>query len=281
MYHLDLGTKTHDLQKMFGDVRFVCMGGSNQRMKEFAYYLKDVLNYELPTGATLQDLTEKSKRFSMYKVGPVISVSHGMGESSIGILLNEIIKLMHYAKAKDPIFFRIGTCGGIGNGGGTVIVSNGAVDGLGNEFYAIPVLGKILKRPAIFDQDVVKEVMDSIDENDVKNFPVVTGRTMSCLDFYEGEARVDGAFCRFTEKEKLDYLKHLQAQGVANMEMEAIPFAALTHEAGIKAVDVCISYLDRLKGDQVNASKDLLVEWEKRPQKIVANFIKKKIQVAD
>ena len=39
---------------------------------------------------------------------------HGMGVPSVTILLHEILKLLHYAGAKDPLLFRIGTCGGLG-----------------------------------------------------------------------------------------------------------------------------------------------------------------------
>lgn len=52
-----------------------------------------------------------------------------MGMPSVGILLHEIIKLMFHAKVVDPVFFRIGTSGGIGMEGGTVIISDEAVDG--------------------------------------------------------------------------------------------------------------------------------------------------------
>lgn len=65
----------------------------------------------------------------MFKVGPVLSVSHGMGVPSLSILLHELIKLMWHAKVQDPIFFRIGTCGGIGLEPGTVVVTDKAVDG--------------------------------------------------------------------------------------------------------------------------------------------------------
>ena len=33
---------------------------------------------------------------------------------SVTILLHEILKLLYYAEAKDPIIFRLGTCGGLG-----------------------------------------------------------------------------------------------------------------------------------------------------------------------
>lgn len=62
---------------------------------------------------------------------------------------------------------------------------------------------------------------------------------------------MDGAFCDYTETDKIEYLNHLRSQGVKNIEMEVLPFAALTHHAGIKAAAVCCAFLDRLKGDQV------------------------------
>ena len=45
-------------------------------------------------------------RYAMYKVGPVLSISHGMGIPSASILLHEVIKLMYHAGVKNPIFFR-------------------------------------------------------------------------------------------------------------------------------------------------------------------------------
>lgn len=56
-------------------------------------------------------------------------LQHGMGIPSVGILLHEVIKLMYHAKVRDPVFFRIGTCGGIGYEGGSVVISEEAVDG--------------------------------------------------------------------------------------------------------------------------------------------------------
>ena len=47
-------------------------------------------------------------RYAMYKVGPVLSISHGMGIPSAGILLHEVIKLMYHAGVKDPVFIRLG-----------------------------------------------------------------------------------------------------------------------------------------------------------------------------
>lgn len=76
-----------------------------------------------------------------YQVGSVLSISHGMGVPSIGILLHEVIKLMYHAKCKDPVFIRLGTCGGVGIEGGTVVVSDDAVDGLLRNTYEMVRIG--------------------------------------------------------------------------------------------------------------------------------------------
>lgn len=276
LYHLALGSGSHDLIEMFGDIKFVCMGGTPKRMETFANYIMKEIGHKLPTGTTLMDISQYSYRYSMYKVGPVLSVSHGMGVPSIGILLHEIIKLMYHAKCNDPIFFRIGTSGGIGIEGGTVVISDDAVDGLGNHYYQVPMLGKIVQRPAILDKRLVRELKALAHPDDP--YETVTGTTMCADDFYEGQGRLDGAFCDYTENDKMEYLHRLQKAGVRNIEMEAIPFAALTHHAGIKAADVCVTFLDRLKGDQVESPKELLNEWQLRPQEIIARYIKKYLQ---
>ena len=100
------------------------------------------LGYVLPTGTCLIDISERSHRYkaltllltepgicsyAMYKVGPVLSISHGMGIPSAGILLHEVIKLMYHAGVTDPVFIRLGTCGGIGLPPGTVVVTKGDI----------------------------------------------------------------------------------------------------------------------------------------------------------
>ena len=59
---------------------------------------------------------------------------HGMGMPSVGILLHEMIKLMYHARVKNPTFFRLGTCGGIGIDGGNLVITERAVDGMMNPY---------------------------------------------------------------------------------------------------------------------------------------------------
>lgn len=58
-----------------------------------------------------------------------------MGVPSLQILLHEVIKLMYHAKCKNPIFFRIGTCGGIGIEPGSVVITEEAVDEMLNTHF--------------------------------------------------------------------------------------------------------------------------------------------------
>ncbi|CAB0036692.1 unnamed protein product [Trichogramma brassicae] len=194
LYHLGLGTNTHDLVKMFGDVK------------------------------------------------------HGIGVPSLQILLHEIIKLMYYAKVKNPVFFRIGTCGGIGIKAGSVVVSKGAVNEMIEPYYEQIVLGEKMQRPAKLDQDLAQELLSLSEPDD--GFDVISGQTMCSYDFYEGQGRCDGAFCYFSEVAKQDYLKKLHDAGVRNIEMEATCFSALTNLANIKAAIVCVAFLNRFEGDQ-------------------------------
>uniref|UniRef100_A0A2M4BPI6 Uridine phosphorylase n=1 Tax=Anopheles marajoara TaxID=58244 RepID=A0A2M4BPI6_9DIPT len=272
LYHLALGSGSHDLHKMFGDVKYVCMGGTPKRMEMFAHFIMDEIGYKLPAGTQLQDISAYSYRYSMYKVGPVLSVSHGMGVPSVGILLHELIKLMYHAKVKDPCFIRIGTCGGIGIDGGTVVVTESAYDGLLRNSYELAILGKIEHRPALLDRRLAHHLVGLKSPDDP--YEAITGKTMCTYDFYEGQGRLDGAFCNFTEADKMEYLQRLRDFGIVNIEMECTIFAALTHYAGIRAAIVCVTLLDRLKGDQVMAPKEVMMEWQKRPQTLVARFIK-------
>lgn len=66
-----------------------------------------------------------------------IIVQHGMGMPSIGILIHELIKLVNHAGVKDPIFVRIGTCGGFSKKAGTCVVSDKVVNDFLEPIYEL------------------------------------------------------------------------------------------------------------------------------------------------
>jgi hypothetical protein len=111
LYHIGLNPAEDDLKRFFHDVKFVCMGGSVGRMEEFAQSVADELgeheSVAIPFGMRPSAIG-KTDRYSMFKVGPVLISSHGMGQPSMSILLHEVAKLLDYAGADDPVFIRLG-----------------------------------------------------------------------------------------------------------------------------------------------------------------------------
>ncbi|XP_039948547.1 uridine phosphorylase 1-like [Bactrocera tryoni] len=277
LYHLGLGTKTHNLPEMFGDVKFVIVGGTPKRMENLAKYLLNEIKHKLPVGTQLSDLTGAADRYSMYKAGPIICVNHGMGNPSISILLHELIKLVHHAKCKNPVFIRLGTCGGLGVPGGTVVISDGVLNDKLNAEHEFKILGNVVPRPTKLDANLAQELKAVASPSD--GFQTVIGKTYCADDFYEGQGRLDGAFCDYQEADKMRWLNMLQQRGVVNIEMESSMFAALTHNAGLKAGIICAAIVNRLNGDQITETKETLGEWQERPAKLLARYIRRQLGV--
>lgn len=269
LYHLGLSTKD-DLEKLFSDVRFVCMGGTSQRMLRFAEHMKRLLN----VNHKVQDLTGHGSRFSIFKIGPVLSASHGMGCPSFSILLHELLKLLKYAKCRNITMIRLGTSGGVGVAGGTVVVSTGVVDDLLRENHHFHILGEVVARPCTLDE----KLAETITTHGLEMFPdipIINGKTMCATDFYESQGRLDGAFCHYDYSRKIQFLQKLQALGVRNIEMEASLFAAMCAHARVPAALVCVTMLNRLESDQMPGDEKLHLQWQDRPLKVVGGYISK------
>ncbi|XP_062821521.1 uridine phosphorylase 2 isoform X2 [Anolis carolinensis] len=219
LYHFNLGTKTHDLPAMFGDIK------------------------------------------------------HGMGVPSISIMLHELIKLLHHAKCCDVTIIRIGTSGGLGIEPGSVVITDIAVDSFFKPQFEQVILDNVVVRSTELDQDLANELLKC--SREIEDFPTLIGHTMCTDDFYEGQGRLDGALCSFSNEKKLEYLKRAYDAGVRNIEMESTVFAAMCRLCGLKAAVVCVTLLDRLEGDQITASHEVLVEYQRRPQQLISMFIKK------
>lgn len=131
LYHLGL-TKL-DATK-FKDIKYVCIGGTNDRMTNFAQTIGKKFGFAVKS-------IGMHKRYVLYHVGPCLVCSHGMGGPSISILLNEIAKLLKYAEA-DSLWIRMGTCGGVGVNPGTVCISQQALNGALEPYHETIVLGK-------------------------------------------------------------------------------------------------------------------------------------------
>lgn len=271
LFHLQLSTKKHDLKAMFHDVRFVCMGGTARRMRDFANFIMKELGYKLSSGSELEDLTARGHRYSMYKVGCVLCVSHGIGPSSINILLHELIKLMYYAEVSNPVFFRTGTSGGIDVPAGTVVIATEALNDYLEPIFEVTILGKRVRKPAVLDQNLVKELKKASEKLD---FPVLLGATVSNDHFYESTAMKVSAICEHTDKDRKEYYERLKFFNVLNMDMEAVALAAITRAVGIRAAVVNVVVNDAFLEEGEAPTEQMVQEWQKRPMKIIVQYIK-------
>uniref|UniRef100_A0A8C6A753 Uridine phosphorylase 2 n=1 Tax=Marmota marmota marmota TaxID=9994 RepID=A0A8C6A753_MARMA len=214
LYHLDLGTKTHNLPAMCGDVKFVCIGGSPNRMRAFAMFMHKELRLE-GDGEDIKDICARTDRYCMFKTGPVlfISLSYGIGIPSISIMLHEFIKLLHHARCCDVIIIRIGTSGGIGEDcTGSVVITDTAVDSFFYPRFEQVILDNVVTRSTELDKELAEELFNCSKE--IPNFPTLFGHTMC-------QGRLDGALCSFSKEKK-------------NIEMESTVFAAMCGLCALK-----------------------------------------------
>jgi uridine phosphorylase len=141
------------------------------------------------------------------------------------------------------------------------------------------VLGKEVVRPTQCDLNLVNELVKTGKEfKESDGIKITSGKTLCAHDFYEGQARLDGAFCEYTVEDKFNFLKDCFKHDVKNIEMESLCFLGLLNHAGIRAGVVCVTLVNRLNGDQVAISHDLNIEFQERPFKLVAMYIKKHLQ---
>lgn len=70
--------------------------------------------------------------------------------------------------------------------------------------------------------------------------------------FLPGSGRADGAVCEFSNDQGMEYYNKLKNNGIVNVEMESLAFAALTCRAGIKSAVMAVILSDRLETDQVH-----------------------------
>ena len=122
-YHFGVASSDPILADLRG-VRAVILAGSGGRIKEFAQRWSQL------NGGSEIVAFPKEDRFVTRYTGGVLFASHGMGMPSASIALQELMRLVFFLKsgdldAMDDVFWcRVGTSGGVGLPGGTVVVSS-------------------------------------------------------------------------------------------------------------------------------------------------------------
>lgn len=279
MYHLGLTydkAESHKIASIFGDVKFFITGGSNDRMTAFAKTTAQELGIETPYGYTISPIGSTA-RYMIYKVGPVLIASHGMGQPSVSILLHEVTKLLEYAGAQNAVYMRMGTSGGVGVEPGTVVITSEGVNNQMEAVHAVEVLDRTVLRASVCSPAVVEGLAKAAQQ---LAFDHAVGKTLTCDDFYEGQGRLDGAICEYSREDKMHFLQKASDAGVRNIEMEARGFAAFCHRLNIPVGVACVALLNRLNGDQVTSPHETLVRYEERPARIMLRFVKNQLGLA-
>ncbi|XP_055346789.1 uridine phosphorylase 1-like isoform X2 [Paramacrobiotus metropolitanus] len=277
LYHLDMLASVEQSPSLFHDVQFVCVGDTPARMYKFAGYCMELLKISAPVGLGVADLCGAHARFVLYKVGPVLIASHGVGNSNMSILLNELFKLLHYGKAKKAIrFLRIGISTGVGVRPGTTVITQHVYNASMQSFYEQHILGHAVFRPAVLDQNMVQDLLFHASSVNI-HFPVIVGNTLCTSGYFEEQARLDGAFCDYSHLEKVKHLQNCQqTHSIRNMDMESLSFAALTHFVNISAASISVviqnGMIDEPLFEAPNASD--VEEWESRPQRLAGEYIR-------
>ena len=125
-YHFGVASDDPVLEG-FRDVRAIILAGSGDRIDEFAQRWS-ALHGDAPVVAL-----PKEERFVTRYCAGVLFASHGMGMPSASIAVQELMRMVFFLKGGDleamsEVFWaRVGTSGGVGLPGGTVVVTTEGV----------------------------------------------------------------------------------------------------------------------------------------------------------
>lgn len=249
LFHLAVHDMSH-LQERFGGVKMVLTGGSTRRVTYLAHAYAQKLGLDTTTINPVGD----TDRFTMYCVGKTIMVSHGIGIPSIMIVLNEVTKLLYHARARGVTYIRFGTSGtAIEAKPGTIVVSRDAVAS------RTQALTTFFSKPVSFCGELVN-LMTSIPP--IQNQRMMLGTTLSAMDFYDGQFRLDGALGYFSSEDRIKFLASCRDNNIANIEMEGYALASFCRKAKICAGMVCIIVVNRWQGDQIITPESELKVFE-------------------
>lgn len=254
------------------DVKAVIMAGSGGRIKEFAERWSD-----LNDGADIVAFPKEDRFVTRYTAG-VLFASHGMGMPSASIALQELMRMIFFLKrgdldAMDEVFWcRVGTSGGVGLPGGTVVVSS---EGLMADLQPYRLLNGGTGYYWFDGHFPAATCTAIIEANAGADIPIVAGKTVAGNEFFLEQFRLDGAICLETPETKMGWLRWLHDNGVANIEMEGAMIAGyLNHWGFSKFAMICTTLLNRLAGDQVTATPAQLHKYSEDSGVALFNYLK-------
>ena len=269
-YHFGVAS-SDPLLTTLRDVRAVVMAGSGSRIKEFAERWS-----ELNGGTEIVAFPKEDRFVTRYTAG-VLFASHGMGMPSASIALQELMRMVFFLKAgdldaMDEVFWcRVGTSGGVGLPGGTVIVSS---EGLMADLKPYRLLNGGTGEYWFDGRFPTATSQAIIAANEHTDFEIVAAKTVAGNEFFLEQFRLDGAICLETPETKMGWLRWLHDNGVANIEMEGAMLAGYLNWWGFSQFAmICCTLLNRLEGDQVTATAAQLHKYSEDSGVALFNYL--------
>lgn len=253
-------------------VRAVITAGSGGRIQDFAE------RWSALNGGTDIIAFPKEDRFVTRYTAGVMFASHGMGMPSASIALQELMRMVFFLKdgdheAMDEVFWaRVGTSGGVGLPGGTVVVSSEGVMADLRPYRLLQGGRGEYWFDGRFPQDVYEAIVSA---NDGSGIPIEVGKTVAGNEFFLEQFRLDGAIRMETVDSKMEWLNWLNDNGVRNIEMEGAMLAGyLNHWGFSKFAMICTTLLNRLEGDQVTSTPEQLHKFSEDSGEVLFNYLR-------
>lgn len=270
LYHLGIDSSM-DIESLFADIKYVIISRRNEEISVIVHeFAKQWYNIH-------ENFFEfkplfKTERYHLYKIGPVLAISHGMGAQSMLISLNEIAKLLVHAKVYDTIFLKIGPAGSIGLSPGEIVVSDIVMNNQFEPVMETIACGKNYFYPTHVDLNLVHDIVQ-FGEN-FFNITLHTGGTMNGFDYYEGQARLNGFLTTpYSEKERDAYLQKAKTLNIKTLDMESLYFAGFCNQLDIQAAIISTVIVDRLKSDDVDMDTQAQLEKERYTAQFISSYI--------
>lgn len=269
-YHFGISSNEALLESLRG-VRAIVIAGSGERIRKLAGHWS-ALNH-------CADILEfpKEERFVTRYTAGILFASHGMGMPSASIAVQELMRMLYVLKRGDPeamdqvFWVRVGTSGGVGLPGGSVVVSTA---GLMSDLRPYRLLrggdGEYWF-DGTFPASTCREIIATGAENGLH---VIPGKTVAGNDFFLEQFRLDGAICFETPETRTAWLQRLYNNGVRNIEMEGAMLAGYLNHWGFSSFAmICTTLLDRLQGDQVKSTPEELQVFSEKAEAVLFNYL--------
>jgi len=267
LYHIGIDSSMN-LPQLFGDVKYIILTRSFTDADNIAQILfKIQKNIPADTNISITPIA-KDERYHLHKIGNTLVVSHGVGYPSILILLNELAKLIHHAKIS-PKIIRIGLSGGLGLKPNSRIIANEVVNyQLKAEFTNVEYGQKTTYTT------IIKNSFNDKFTGFVAQYDVTPVKLLSSRDFYDGQARINGALeLNYTREKQQAYLHAIEKAGVKAMDMDSGVIAGFCNYLDIPYSLISKTLINRFETSSPRTPSDVREDAFIQLTTIVANYI--------